>query len=261
MAFETLEEMHADEPLPDDSDSKKRQKNYIKAVNKGMLKVMSKMGISTLQSYRGRADFRSGRIEPRGDREYFTWTASRIQGIGLRRSPQEVRMRHERAFPRPHRQTIDLDLGGQYQWRRNGEVPPVQPGDDRQAPAGHARTTIRSRTRSSPNWINEQKRQLCTLRGLLDFKFASEPIPIEEVEPWTPIVKRFKTGAMSFGSISKEAHETLAIAMNRIGGKSNTGEGGEDAGRFTAGSERRLAPQRDQAGGLRPFWRDQRNIW
>src|SRR5947209_5462695 len=191
------------------------------------------MGISTQQSYRGAQIFEAIGLSTPFVNEYFTWTASRIEGIGLEGVAEETLRRHEHAYPRTEvPQTLDLDVGGQYQWRRKGEAHMLSPevvAKLQQATRINSREEFKNYCRL----IDEQGTRLLTLRGLLDFKWADQPIPLDEVEPGTAIVKRFATGAMSYGSISKEAHETLAIAMNRIGGKSNTGEGGEDPARYT----------------------------
>jgi glutamate synthase domain-containing protein 2/glutamate synthase domain-containing protein 1/glutamate synthase domain-containing protein 3 len=232
LALATIEAMHADGYLPGDFTSKQLQKNYIKAATKGLLKVISKMGISTQQSYRGAQIFEAiGLATPFVD-EYFTWTATRIEGIGLEGVAEESLRRHEHAYPRTEvPQTLGLDVGGQYQWRRKGEAHMLSP--DVVAKLQQAtRINSREEFKNYCRLIDEQGTRLLTLRGLLDFKWAGQPIPLDEVEPAKEIVKRFATGAMSYGSISKEAHETLAIAMNRIGGKSNTGEGGEDSARY-----------------------------
>jgi glutamate synthase domain-containing protein 2/glutamate synthase domain-containing protein 3 len=232
LAFATLHDMLAEGFIPDKYTYEKLEKNYIKAVGKGLLKVMSKMGISTQQSYRGAQIFEAIGLNSALVDEYFTWTPSRIAGIGLDAIAEESLRRHEHAYPRTAvPQTLDLDVGGQYQWRRKGEAHIFSP--DVIAKLQQS-TTINSRAefRKFCQLIDEQQRQLLTLRGLLDFRWADRAIPLEEVEKPEVIVKRFATGAMSYGSISREAHETLAIAMNRIGGRSNTGEGGEDSARF-----------------------------
>jgi glutamate synthase (NADPH/NADH) large chain len=191
---------------------------------------MSKMGISTLQSYCGAQIFEAIGLEQRFVDRYFTWTSSRIGGVGLEEIAQEVLARHARAFPRT---TADAELesGGEYQWRREGERHLFNP--ETVFKLQHAtRSGQYAIYREYTHLINDQSRQLGTLRGLLELKRAPTPVPIDEVEPVEAIVKRFATGAMSYGSISQEAHETLAIAMNRLGGKSNSGEGGEDAARY-----------------------------
>jgi len=207
--------------------------NYLKAINKGIVKVISKMGISTIQSYCGAQVFEAvGLKEDLVDR-YFTWTPSRIGGVGLEVIAEESRIRHKQAFREGSEPEQSLIEGGQYQWRRNGELHQFNPESIHKLQ--HACRTNNYETFkefSAP--INDQSRQLHTLRGLMELTPLAAPIPIAEVEPASEIVKRFKTGAMSYGSISREAHEALAIAMNRIGARSNTGEGGEDSERYTA---------------------------
>ncbi len=231
MVFENLEDMILRDTLPD-SNIRKATRNYIKAANKGMLKVMSKMGISTLHSYRGAQIFEAIGINHDVIDQYFVGTSSRIGGIGLDGIGREIETRHKHAFPaRKIPKNLKLDIGGAYKWRRNGEdhlLSPVAVAKLQEA----VRTDNLERFREFSDLINDQNKNLCTLRGLFTFKNEREPVPLREVEPWTEIVKRFKTGAMSYGSISQEAHETLAIAMNRIGGKSNSGEGGEDPDRY-----------------------------
>ena len=232
LAYETLGEIVRDGWIPDIKDTLKAHTYYVKAVNKGLLKVMSKMGISTLQSYCGAQIFEAVGLGPEIVDRYFTATPSRVGGVGLDEVAAEVKMRHERAFPpKDVPALLELDVGGQYQWRRGGEYHlfnPLTIAKLQQA----TRTGDAKVYAEYAKLINEQHTQLCTLRGLLEFRSDGPPLPLEEVEPWTSIARRFKTGAMSYGSISQEAHETLAIAMNRIGGKSNSGEGGEDPERF-----------------------------
>jgi glutamate synthase (NADPH/NADH) large chain len=202
---------------------------YIKGLNKGILKVMSKMGISTLQSYCGAQIFEAIGLDGSFVDHYFTSTASRIGGVGIDVIAEEVRQRHDRAFPARSGAPADLDAGGEYQWRRDGELHLFNP--ETVFKLQHAtRSGQYSVYREYTQLVNDQSRKLGTLRGLLGFK-PSTPVPLDEVEPIESIVKRFATGAMSYGSISQEAHETIAIAMNRVGGKSNTGEGGEDPAR------------------------------
>lgn len=232
LALATLDDMLAERYLPAEFTHKQLQKNYVKAAVKGILKVMSKMGISTQQSYRGAQIFEAVGLNRQFVDEYFTWTPSRIQGVGLEEIAEEALRRHDHAYPRVEvPELVDLDVGGQYQWRRKGEAHIMNP--DVVAKLQHA-TQINSpdEFKQYCKLIDDQQTRLLTLRGLLEFRAETTPVPLEEVEPAKDIVKRFATGAMSFGSISKEAHETLAIAMNRIGGKSNTGEGGEDPARF-----------------------------
>jgi glutamate synthase (ferredoxin) len=229
LAFETLIDMIRTDQLKD-IDEVEAIERYIKAANKGILKVMTKMGISTLQSYRGAQIFEAIGLNRELIDQYFTWTASRIEGIGLDVIAKECGLRHHLAFEVSPSLDGDLQVGGQYQWRRRGEYHMYNPQTI--AKLQHAvRTGNYKMFKEYTALANGYDRHLCTIRGLLKFK-AGTPIAIEEVEPATEIVKRFKTGAMSLGSISREAHENLAIAMNRIGGKSNTGEGGEDPVRY-----------------------------
>src|SRR5581483_1247883 len=202
----------------------KALKNYMKALNKGVLKMMSKMGISTLQSYRGAQIFEAIGLDKDFIDRYFTHTASRIGGASIGAIAAEVRARHELAFPsRPVAQP-DLDEGGEYQWRRDGEFHLFNP--ETVYKLQHATRSGQYRIyKEYTQAVNDQSRKRATLRGLFELKPAAAPVPLEEVESVERILKRFATGAMSYGSISQEAHETLAIAMNRIGGKSNTGEG------------------------------------
>ncbi len=242
LAFETLDDM-IQQRVVEGLTHEKATANYIKALNKGILKVMSKMGISTLQSYCGAQIFEAvGLEQPFVDR-YFTWTPSRIGGVGIDVIAEEVRRRHQRAFPARQHGVGDLESGGEYKWRRDGELHLFNPETVQKLQ--HATQTGQyAMYRDFSNVVNDQSRALGTLRGLLDFKRTNGPIPIDEVEPVEAILKRFATGAMSYGSISQEAHETLAIAMNRLGGKSNTGEGGEDPARYTPdanGDSRRSA--------------------
>ncbi|VAV83054.1 Glutamate synthase [NADPH] large chain [hydrothermal vent metagenome] len=206
-------------------------KNYNKAVGKGILKVMNKIGISTLNSYRGSQLFECIGINTLVVEKYFPNTATRIQGIGLHQIEKEINKRYTKAYKSQDiAASLDLEIGGQYRWRRNGEhhlFNPLSVAKLQESVRNNKSSTYKEYSKI----INDQSEQLMTIRGL--FEFANyDPIPIEDVEPWTTIVKRFKTGAMSYGSISKEAHENLAIAMNRIGGKSNSGEGGENEERF-----------------------------
>ncbi len=227
LAIETLEDL----AKRGGTDFPTALKNYKKAVNKGLLKVFSKMGISTLQSYRGAQVFEAIGLNNDLVEKYFTGTASRIEGVGLDVLAREAQMKHAHAFQKVSENDTELDVGGQYAYRVRGEYHLFNPLTV--SKLQHAVTQGKFDTfQEYTKLVDDQSKTLCTLRGLMDFRFASKPIPIEEVEPASEIVKRFATGAMSFGSISKEAHETLAIAMNRIGGRSNTGEGGEDAERF-----------------------------
>ena len=205
--------------------------NYNNATAKGILKVMNKIGISTLHSYRGAQIFEALGLRSKFVKKYFNNTPSRIEGVGLYVLEKEISTRLKKAF-RSEDEFINIELGGEYKWRRNGEAHMLNPftiSKLQQSVRDESYETYKIYSDS----INKQNEQFMTLRGM--FKFSKfDPIPIEEVEPWTEIVKRFKTGAMSYGSLSKEAHENLAIAMNRIGGKSNSGEGGEDPNRFKA---------------------------
>ncbi len=207
--------------------------NYVKAASKGVIKVMSKMGISTVASYAGAQIFEALGLGHELVDEYFTGTTSKLGGIGLDELAEEIAQQHRRAFPdRPemlaHR---ELELGGEYQWRREGEFHLFNP--ETVFKLQHATRSKQYKVfKEYTTLVDDQAEQLATLRGLFKLKPMGEPVPIDEVEPISEIVKRFATGAMSYGSISSEAHETLAIAMNRLGGKSNTGEGGEDPARF-----------------------------
>ncbi len=204
-------------------------KNYNKAIGKGILKVMNKIGISTLNSYRGSQLFECIGINSTTVKKYFPNTPTRIQGIGLREIEQEIVKRHKKAF-QVNEVSADIEVGGEYRWRRGQEKHVFNPLTVAKLQES-VRTNKASTFKEYSELVNNQSKSLMTIRGLFEFD-QFDPIPIEEVEPWTEIVKRFKTGAMSYGSISKEAHENLAIAMNRIGGKSNSGEGGEDQERF-----------------------------
>ncbi|HZV36856.1 MAG TPA: glutamate synthase-related protein, partial [Verrucomicrobiae bacterium] len=201
--------------------------------HKGLFKIISKMGISTIQSYRGAQIFEAVGLKQSVIDKYFTWTPSRIEGVGLDVIAKEVQLRHQHAFPDRQVNGHTLDVGGQYQWRADGELHLFNPQTVHKLQTA-CRTANYKIFKEYSSLVNDQMRKHATLRGLLDLKLAPTPIPIEEVESVEAILKRFKSGAMSYGSISKEAHEALAIAMNRIGGKSNTGEGGEDPARYVA---------------------------
>ncbi|GFO65022.1 glutamate synthase subunit alpha [Geomonas paludis] len=232
LAFESIEDMIQEGMLPG-LDYKKGVKNFVKASIKGIVKTMAKMGISTIQSYRGAQICEAVGLHQSVIEKYFTWTPSRIGGIDLNGIAAELLQRHKKAYP--HRVPADptLDPGGQYQWRKEGEEHLFNPLTI-QSLQKATRTNDYNEFKVFSKLIDEQNERLYTLRGLLDFNTDIRiPVPIEEVEPVEEIMKRFKTGAMSYGSISQEAHEALAIAMNRIGGRSNTGEGGEDPARFT----------------------------
>ena len=204
-------------------------RNFNKAIDKGILKVMNKIGISTLHSYRGAQIFEALGLRESFTEKYFSNTPTRIEGIGLYSLEKELSSRHLEAFTNKNK-FISLEIGGNYRWRRNGEAHMLNPSTISKLQQAVKEDKYETYKVYS-DLINKQSKQLMTLRGM--FKLVDfDPIPIEEVEPWTEIVKRFKTGAMSYGSISKEAHENLAIAMNSIGGKSNSGEGGEDSSRY-----------------------------
>ena len=223
--------MQVKEGFITDMDEQKAVDNFNKAIGKGILKIMNKIGISTLHSYRGSQIFEIVGFNSEFVEKYFPYTASRIEGIGLYEIEKEIDQRYKQAYPnKPIDKNLGLNIGGDYRWRRNGERHMFNP-----TTVAKLQQAVRLSDQASydvySKAINEQSENLMTIRGLFEFDNL-DPIPIEEVEPWTDIVKRFKTGAMSYGSISREAHENLAIAMNRIGGKSNSGEGGEDRKRF-----------------------------
>ncbi|MBF0107929.1 MAG: glutamate synthase large subunit [Magnetococcales bacterium] len=231
MAFETLADLCEKKLFFGDLPAKTVQYNYVKAINKGMLKVFSKMGISTLFSYCGAQIYEAIGLDHYVVERYFTGTVSRIQGITLDQIAEEAIRRHQRAYGEEVRFIPPLDIGGEYKYRMGGERHLWNP---------ETLTRLQRATRNNDyrifkeftRLIDQQAEALCTLRGLFTLKKAHAPVPLSQVEPASEIVKRFVTGAMSYGSISKEAHETLAVAMNRIGGQSNTGEGGEDPERF-----------------------------
>ncbi|THF74920.1 glutamate synthase large subunit [Cohnella fermenti] len=249
LAFETLDDLIRQGLLRNIS-HEKAVKNYLKAANKGVVKVLSKMGISTIQSYRGAQIFEAIGLKSDVIDQYFTWTPSRIGGVGLDVIAAETLKGHYRAFSTQEGAERELDSGGDYQWRKDGEDHLFNPKTIH---------TLQMATRSNDYnlykkysaLVQGEYEEIRTLRSLLDFKLDQPPVPIEEVEPVESIFKRFKSGAMSFGSISKEAHEGLAIAMNRIGAKSNSGEGGEDPARFIPdenGDSRRSAIKQVASG-------------
>src|ERR1035438_5036147 len=219
--------------------------HYIKAINKGLLKTFSKMGISTLQSYRGAQVFEAIGLNREVIDRYFTGTASRIAGVGLDVIAREAILKHDHAFQPVTESDLELPVGGDYQYRAAGEYHLYNPQTISKLQQAVQQSSFRT-FQEYTDLLDGEAKRLSTLRGLLDIKAAPSPIQVEEVESAAEIVKRFATGAMSFGSISKEAHETLAIAMNRIGGKSNTGEGGEDEARF--GTDRRSAVKQVASG-------------
>lgn len=232
LAFDTIEQLVL-KGHTTITDFEVAQNNYIKAVGKGVLKVMSKMGISTVASYTGAQIFEAIGLSAELVDEYFTGTVSRLGGIGLDQVAEETRIRHARAYPlRPEEQAHrDLEYGGEYQWRREGEYHLFNPKTVFKLQHS-TRTGQYSVFKEYTQLVDDQSRNLATLRGLFRLNSDRPPVPLDEVEPVTEIVKRFSTGAMSYGSISAESHENLAIAMNRLGAKSNTGEGGEDPARY-----------------------------
>jgi len=230
VAFETLDDLIQEGVLAG-LDRAKAVKNYIKALNKGILKVMAKMGISTLQSYCGAQIFEAIGLNRAVVDRYFTGTASRVGGIGIDVIAEEVRQRHAAAYPERPVEKPELDWGGEYQWRRDGEHHQVNPDMIAKLQAS-TRAGSYAAFKEYSKIVDDQSRHRATLRGLFTLKPAGPSVPLDEVESVESILKRFATGAMSYGSISQEAHETLAIAMNRMGGRSNTGEGGEDPARY-----------------------------
>ncbi len=231
LAFETLVDEETELKTSAEDEVPKPIQQYMKALGKGLLKVFSKMGISTLQSYHGAQIFEALGLNRDVIDRFFTGTHSRIGGVGLRELCEEVLRRHRYAYPLDDRVNPFLDVGGQYQFRRDGEYHAVNPQTVHFLQKAVRENSAEAYERFA-ELVNRSDKQVGNLRGLFEFK-PREPVPLEEVEPEEAIVKRFCTGAMSLGSISREAHETLAIAMNRMGGKSNTGEGGEDPVRFT----------------------------
>ncbi|MFB5674294.1 glutamate synthase large subunit [Paenibacillus terreus] len=230
LTFETLDDMIQQGMLRGVS-HEKAVKNYIKAATKGVVKILSKMGISTIQSYRGAQIFEAVGLKQEFVDKYFTWTPSRIGGIGLEEVAAEALAHHNRAFTDKDGSDKVLDSGGEYQWRNDGEEHLFNPQTIHLLQQA-VRTGDYKLYKKYSELVQGENEKKLTLRSLLKLRPNGQPVPLEEVEPAESIMRRFKTGAMSFGSISKEAHEDLAIAMNRIGGKSNTGEGGEDPSRF-----------------------------
>ena len=268
LAFQTLQDMVNKGMLPSQDGNTQADEetdvvfqyteNYIKAIGKGLLKVFSKMGISTLQSYCSAQIFEIIGLNEDFTSRYFPGTASRIGGAGLKEIATESLMRHHAAYAEKIDPNRNLDRGSEYFWRREGEEHLMNP-----EVIALLQHSVRSGNRDDfsrySTLVDNQSEQLCTLRGLFKFRNENPPIPLEEVEPVSAIVKRFCTGAMSLGSISTEAHEALAIAMNRLGGKSNTGEGGEDPRRFTTdanGDSRRSAIKQVASGrfGVTPHY-------
>ncbi|OXS61647.1 glutamate synthase large subunit [Cohnella sp. CIP 111063] len=249
LAFETLDDLIRQGMIRNIS-HEKAVKNFIKAATKGVVKVLSKMGISTIQSYRGAQIFEAVGLNTEVIDQYFTGTASRIQGIGLDVITKEALAAHNRAFSTQEGAERELDSGGDYQWRKGGEDHLFNPQTIHTLQMA-TRTGNYDTYKKYSALVQGEYEQVRTLRSLLQFNLDQPPVPIEEVEPVESIFKRFKTGAMSFGSISKEAHEALAIAMNRIGGKSNSGEGGEDPARYVPdanGDSRRSAIKQVASG-------------
>jgi len=230
LAMETVEDLVRDRVL--DLPAEKAVRNYVKALGKGVLKVMSKMGVSTVASYTGAQIFEAIGLSQEVVDEFFTGTTSRLGGVGLDQLAEEVAQRHRHAYPRVPHKHRRLWIGGEYQWRREGELHLFNP--QTVFKLQHATRAGRYDVfKDYTSAVDDQSRKLMTLRGLFELRYGDRPaVPIEEVEPVSSIVRRFSTGAMSYGSISQEAHETLAIAMNALGGKSNTGEGGEDLDRL-----------------------------
>ncbi len=249
MAFETIRSLVAEGQIR--FDEKTAIKNYVKAAVKGVVKTMAKMGISTIQSYRGAQIFEAVGLNSKLVDAYFTRTPTRIEGIGLSTVAEEVHRRHASVFP-PSGNKVNrgLEAGGERKWRHDGEYHLFSP-EALHFLQHSCRTGDYDLFQKYEGLIDDQSRNLCTIRGLLDIRFPGEGIALDLVEPVEAILKRFKTGAMSYGSISQEAHETLAIAMNRLGGKSNTGEGGEDPSRFVkdANGDSRMSAIKQVASG------------
>jgi glutamate synthase domain-containing protein 2/glutamate synthase domain-containing protein 1/glutamate synthase domain-containing protein 3 len=251
LAFETgLALVEEGAYVPEDLGEEQMVENYLKAIDLGLLKIFAKMGISTLQSYRGAQIYEAIGLAPEVIDRCFAGTHSRVKGVGFDVLAREAAMRHATGFSGDEYQYPELDCGGLYQWRLRGEqhtFNPVSVAKLQHATRNESYATFKEYTAAA----NDDAVRMRTLRGLMDFVYDAEPVPIDQVEPATEIVKRFCTGAMSFGSISAEAHETLAIAMNRLGGRSNTGEGGEDPARWTPdpnGDSRRSAIKQVASG-------------
>ncbi len=244
--FESLDELTQRHLLPAELSRDEAEKGIVKAIGKGLLKTIAKMGISTIQSYCGAQIFEAVGIDVQVIDRYFTGTASRIGGIGLTELSSEAMERHFRAYPRTEREL--LPVGGVLQWRRNGERHIWNP--ETIAKLQHSVRGVNGHAWESytdyAKEVNERAARTASLRGLMKLKFVDEPLDLDEIEPATDIVRRFTTGAMSLGALSREAHETLAVAMNRLGGMSNTGEGGEDPVRFL--DERRSAIKQIASG-------------
>ena len=259
LAFETLGQLR--EKMDEEIAQWELNKRYTKAINKGILKVMSKMGISTYQSYCGAQIFDAVGLSSDFVAKYFTGTHTGVEGVGLEEIARETFMRHADAFGHSPVLAKSLDVGGEYAFRFRGEKHSWTP--DTVADLQHAvRGNVPDKYREFAKAINEQSEQLMTMRGMFRLRPAAEtgrtPVPLDEVEPAAEIVKRFATGAMSFGSISREAHTTLAKAMNSLGGKSNTGEGGEEVDRFTPEPGWLFRAVGDQASRVGPVRGDDR---
>jgi len=251
LAFQTLGELVDDGVFPASIDFKTAQQNFIKASYKGLVKVTAKMGISTVHSYHGAQIFEAVGLSQRLVDKYFTWTPSRIGGIDIDVIEEDARKWHADAFPEADvPANPDLPSGGFYSWRRDGEYHMWNPDTVAKLQYAAQMNDLAS-YRAFAELANTYEQRACTIRGLLSFKDASDPIDISEVEPASEIVKRFATGAISLGSISREAHESLAIAMNRIGARSNSGEGGEDYHRYVpdANGDRRFSAIKQVASG------------
>jgi glutamate synthase domain-containing protein 2/glutamate synthase domain-containing protein 3 len=257
LMFESLDELADRSLLPVDLDREEAEKRIVKAIGKGLLKTISKMGISTIQSYCGAQIFEAVGLDKELIERYFTGTASRIGGVGVEQLSTEAMERHFRAYPRTGRDV--LPVGGVLQWRRDGERHVWNPDTIAKlqhavGPGGEGTGAARDPSETYREYaamVNEQAVRRSLLRGLLRLRFTDQPVPLAEVEPATEIVKRFTTGAMSLGALGREAHETLAIAMNRLGARSNTGEGGEDPSRYVAdpnGDSRRSAIKQVASG-------------
>ncbi|MBQ32340.1 MAG: glutamate synthase large subunit [Deltaproteobacteria bacterium] len=231
LVFESFAQMLYDGILPNSLTFPQVEQNFLKAVRKGMFKVFAKMGISTLQSYNGAQIFEAIGLNEDVIWEHFAGTPSRISGVGLETIAKEALIRHYEAYLDTPDIARTLDVGGHYYWRRRGEFHQINPISTDLLQKAAQSNNPETYTRFS-KLANDQSRKLATPRGVLEFTVAAKPVPLPEVEPASEIVKRFATGAMSLGSISKEAHETLAVAMNRLGARSNSGEGGEDSERY-----------------------------
>src|SRR3984885_13737950 len=231
LAIETLEDLHQNSHFPAESSWDKVFKSYMKATDKGLLKTFSKMGISTLQSYQGAQIFEAVGLSKSVVERYFTGTSSRIEGVDIEIIARESLMKHAFAMQPTNESETELRIGGDYQYRVRGERHMLNPTTVSKLQHAVRQSSFETYEEFA-EIINQQNRDLLMLRGMFDFKPNGSPVPLDDVGPATQIVKRFATGAMSVGSISKEAHETLAIAMNRMGARSNTGEGGEDEERF-----------------------------